>query len=162
MNHAKIGFLCLIYSYGLAAEKVIFKVCSVVYPTAKAAPTAALDNTPGLKLMLGELSETLIVAGEKISQSALGKKAIQLTEKAAHVEAKLKAFLREEKNKIHEPERWWERVSAQPTQYWLLLFVSILCKNYSLCLINCIKQYLRLLHGNSMRIGTFPISSNHN
>jgi hypothetical protein len=38
---------------------------SVVYPTAKAALTAVLDNTPGLKLMLGELSETLIVAVKK-------------------------------------------------------------------------------------------------
>lgn len=62
---------------GMVAGRVIgqavYTCGGIVYPTAKAAINAALDKTPGLKVALGKVADKVIIAGEKLGQSALGK-----------------------------------------------------------------------------------------
>ena len=69
----QLGVEILIYGGGIAASKVVFKVGSIMYPTAKAAVNAALEATPGLKLALNKIIDPMVVAGEKFGQSKLGK-----------------------------------------------------------------------------------------
>lgn len=69
----QLGIEVATHGAGIIASKVVFKVAGIAYPTAKAAVNAALEAAPGLKLALGELAETLAVAGEKFGQSKIGK-----------------------------------------------------------------------------------------
>lgn len=59
---------------GFLAGKAIYKVGGIVYPTARAAVDAALKANPALKNALGKFADTMVIAGEKLQQSVIGKK----------------------------------------------------------------------------------------
>lgn len=56
-----------------AAGQVVARAGSVVFPSVKAAVVAVLDDAPALKLVLGNLTDKIIIAAEKINQTAIGK-----------------------------------------------------------------------------------------
>ena len=74
---------------GRAVGMVVYKVGGMAYPTVAAALTAVLDKTPGLRLALGKLVDKLVLASEKIGQSALGKGVAKAEEALSKMEAKL-------------------------------------------------------------------------
>lgn len=69
----QLGIQVLTHGTGIAVGHIGFKIGSKLYPTAKAAITAALEATPGLKLALSKIIDPMVVAGEKFGQSKLGK-----------------------------------------------------------------------------------------
>lgn len=79
----KLGIEVALYAGGAAAGKiagkVVFKLGTKCYPTAKAAVKAALKKmSPTAKLAVSHISEEIAIAGEKLAQSEIGKAAIKL------------------------------------------------------------------------------------
>jgi|GEM_PF-2465283 len=73
----QLGIEVVTYSVGVVAGRAIgavaFKCGDMMYPTAQAAINATFDKAPGLKIALGNVAEKLILAGEKLNQTAVGK-----------------------------------------------------------------------------------------
>ncbi len=73
---------------GKVVGKVAFKVGSKIYLTSIAAVTAVLESKPGLKLVLGNIIEPIVAAGEKLSQSMIGKGITQVETALVNLESK--------------------------------------------------------------------------
>jgi hypothetical protein len=73
---------------GHISGKVLYKVGSVCYPTARAALDVALEKNPALKLALGQLTDKIIVASEKIEGSLIGRATAKLEESLARAQTR--------------------------------------------------------------------------
>jgi hypothetical protein len=58
---------------GRLAGATIFKVGTTMYPSAKQAVNAALNVFPGARSFLGNITQSLITAGEKLANTGIGK-----------------------------------------------------------------------------------------
>src|SRR5690606_19459582 len=85
----KLGIEVVHNVAGYAAGHVAFKCGGAMYPSARAAVIAVLDAHPGLGIALGGLTEKLVIAGEKLAQTFVGKQVGLLCENVARVEAQL-------------------------------------------------------------------------
>ena len=84
IKHNAVGL-----AVGCVASPVVFKVGTKIYPSMQAAITAVLDVTPGLRSALGNFTDTLFVAGEKLAQTTIGKQVGRLGDALNRVETKL-------------------------------------------------------------------------
>jgi len=72
-----------------AAGQVVGRVGGIMYPSVRAATVAVLDETPALKLVLGNFADKLIIAAEKINQTAIGQAVSKVEAALLEQEAKL-------------------------------------------------------------------------
>ena len=72
-----------------AAGQVVGRVGSIMYPSVRAATAAVLDEAPALKLVLGNLTDKLIIAAEKINRTVIGKAVNKVEAALLEQEAKL-------------------------------------------------------------------------
>ena len=94
---------------GRLAQKAVFKIGKMVYPSAKEAVNAALNMAPsGVKSALGNVTESLITAGEKIAKTGLGK---TITKTSQHIQKIEKKIIAAENNLI---DKVGKQLSSSP------------------------------------------------
>lgn len=89
----QLGIEVTYVAAGHAAGRVIARAGTIAYPCVKDAVIAVLDEAPALKLVLGDMAEQLIIAAEKINQTAVGQAVSKIEARIVEQEAELVAKL---------------------------------------------------------------------